>query len=91
MNTRQSVATNGYSNKFTLWGGEDDDLSFRVRFGANLKILRPAACKFARTSTPDCMDQTGPITGYMRRTFKETATRGASGAIISAGEQTEKR
>ena len=43
--TAQQMATvNGYSNLYWGWGGEDDDMSARIRRGANLKISRPVPC-----------------------------------------------
>ena len=71
----QLLAINGYSNEYDNWGGEDDDLSFRVRYASNRKILRPADClsrKGACIFDPACQDQVGIIEGYEKFDFDNT-------------------
>jgi hypothetical protein len=44
MTMNQMIDVNGYSNLYWGWGGEDDDMSARIRNGAGLKISRPVSC-----------------------------------------------
>eukprot|EP00946_MAST-07B_sp_MAST-7B-sp1_P001499 g1499.t1 len=77
----QLIATNGYANDYVEWGGEDDDMSFRVRYAAGRRILRPADClsrKGACIFDPACQDQVGMIEGY--ESFDYAATKRRSSA-----------
>ena len=82
----QMVATNGYSNNYVEWGGEDDDMSFRVRHAAGRKILRPADClvrKGACIFDPACQDSVGIIPGYENYDYETTKSR-----ILGANDAT---
>ncbi|KAM4047911.1 beta-1,4-galactosyltransferase 4-like [Anomaloglossus baeobatrachus] len=41
MTRKQIAKVNGYSNNYWGWGGEDDDLYYRVQLG-NMTVVRPA-------------------------------------------------
>ena len=70
MTVEQLAAVNGYSNMYWGWGGEDDDLSSRIRLAAGRKILRPTSCLAAggvcRLQT-NCMEHSGLIPGFAEK------------------------
>ena len=71
MTMNQMVAVNGYSNLYWGWGGEDDDMSARIRRGAGLKISRPVSCYKQQPNgygscsyEANCLDQVEIIPEY---------------------------
>ena len=64
MNIEHFASVNGYSNVYWGWGGEDDDMSARIRCGVHAKIARPIACKGPCKFFRDCMEEMEPIVDY---------------------------
>ena len=81
------MATNGFPNGYWGWGGEDDDMSQRIRRGAGLKIERPTSCDGVCHWEAHCLDQTGAIKGYERDST--SLAKDKSGHFVMVGGTTD--
>jgi hypothetical protein len=81
----QMSAVNGFSNDYWGWGGEDDDMSQRIRRGAKLQIERPIPCNGVCHWEAHCLDQVGTIQGYEETTPSERRTSDEPGHYVMLG------
>eukprot|EP00944_MAST-04C_sp_MAST-4C-sp1_P012736 g12736.t1 len=64
MHVDHFAAVNGYANVYWGWGGEDDDMSARIRCGIQKKIARPLPCSGPCKFNRDCMSAMETIMDY---------------------------
>jgi LysM repeat protein len=64
MHVEHFASVNGYANVYWGWGGEDDDMSARIRCGIGKKIARPLPCSGPCKFNRDCIHEMEVITDY---------------------------
>jgi LysM repeat protein len=64
LNLDHFASVNGYANVYWGWGGEDDDMSARIRCGIKKKIARPTECRGPCKFFRDCIKDMERIVDY---------------------------